>query len=116
MDSETEQSESGEGSQSSEIHKSNGDISLTQKASATRFVITEEPHEEEEEEGGDEAHAEHDNDQYDDETASKGSRESKESDNEKVINTRYDNEKDSSLQAPQSQMLRRKSMAPPAHE
>lgn len=116
MDSETEQSESGEGSQSDELHKSNGGVSLAQKASATRLVITEEPHEEEEEDGGDEAHAEHDNDQYDDETASKGSRESKESDNEKVINTRYDNEKDSSLQAPQSQMLRRKSMAPPAHE
>lgn len=51
----------------------------------------------------------------DDETASKGS---KESDNEKVIDTQYDDDRDNSVQiAIKNSMLRRKSMAPPVlHE
>lgn len=55
------------------------------------------------------------NDQYDDETASKGS---KESDNEKVIDTMYDKEREVTTSEPvKKQMIRRKSMAPPVlHE
>lgn len=53
------------------------------------------------------------NDQDDDETGSKGS---KESYNEKVINTNYtDNDKDSADQSTTKQMLRRKSLAPTVH-
>lgn len=76
-------------------------------------MITEEPHEEAQAENGD-------NEQYDDETASKGSKESKESkesDNEKVIDTKLENEKDNLLQVAKIQTMRRKSMAPPVlHE
>lgn len=55
------------------------------------------------------------NEQYDDETASKGS---KESDSEKVIDTKYDKDRDGSSNEPvKNQMIRRKSMAPPVlHE
>lgn len=79
-----------------------------QKPCATKLVIKEEePHEEDDECDG--------NDQYDDETASKGS---KESDNGKVIDTMYDKERDENAAAPvKNQMIRRKSMAPPVlHE
>lgn len=90
------------GAHSEKRRCSNGDILMAQSSSTVNLVITEETHEE----------AHEDNDQ-DDETASKGSKESKDSDNEKVIDTEYDNEKDSTVQPTKSQMLRRKSMAPP---
>lgn len=89
------------GVQSDRRRCSNGDISMAQSSSTANLVITEETHEEVHE----------DNDQ-DDETASKGSKESKDSDNENVINTKYDNEKDSMVQPTKNQLLRRKSMAP----
>lgn len=112
--SESEQSLFSEGTSTNILRKSNsnGDVSLTQRANAHKFVITEETQEEAN------AEQEQDNEQYDDETASKGSKESKESENEKVINTMYDNEKDSlAAEAAKIQMLRRKSMAPPVlHE
>lgn len=78
-----------------------------QKPCATELVIREEePHHEDDECDG--------NDQYDDETASKGS---KESDNEKVIDTQYDKERERCADPVKKQMIRRKSMAPPVlHE
>lgn len=76
-----------------------------QKPCAKKLVITEEEPQKE----ADECDV---NDQYDDDNASKGS---KESDNEKVIDTMYDNqERDgNTLQQVKNPMLRRKSMAPP---
>lgn len=82
----------------------NGDRSVSPKAGTSKLATTQE-HENE--------HEEHD--QYDDETASKGS---KESFNEKVINTNYtdnDNDKDAADQSTKNQMLRRKSLAPSVH-
>ena len=82
--------------------------SQIQKPCATKLVITEEePH--------NQANECDVNDQYDDDNASKGS---KESDNEKVIDTMYDNERDGNAnEQVKNQMLRRKSMAPPVlHE
>lgn len=112
--SDSEHSLFSEGTSSNTLRKSNsnGDVSLTQRANAHKFSIAEEPNEEAN------AEQEQDNEQYDDDTASKGSKDSKESDNEKVINTMYDNEKDSlAVEAAKIQMLRRKSMAPPVlHE
>lgn len=80
---------------------SNGDILLSKKGSSSQLAPHEETHEE--------------NEEYDDETASKGSNDSKKSYDEKVINTNYtDNEKDN-YSPTKNQLLRRKSVAPALH-
>lgn len=84
-------------------------LSQNQKTSSTKLAIQEEEPQTE----ADDCNV---NDQYDDDTASKGS---KESDNEKVIDTMYDKERDggSAAEPVKNQMIRRKSMAPPVlHE
>lgn len=61
----------------------------------------------------DETHEE--NEQEDDETASKGSNESKKSYNERVLNTKYENDKSETSEMTMKQILRRKSIAPALH-
>lgn len=82
--------------QTSVRRNSNG--SLSQRGSPSQLSPHDETHEE--------------NEHYDDETASKGSNESKKSYNEKVINTKYTDNESTSAKNP---IIRRKSLAPGLH-
>lgn len=81
--------------------RSNGGMSLSQRGSSSQLA----PHEE--------THEEHEQD--DDDNASKASNESKKSFNERVIDTKYENDRDDFCTPSKSQLLRRKSVAPALH-
>lgn len=102
-ESDGEQPEKSESPKLNGRRNNNSDVLLSQKSINSQLATHDETNEDNEQED-------------DDDNASKGSNESKKSYNERVLNTKYENDsKNHSSELTKNQILRRKSLAPGLH-